>query len=69
LEVDTRALDELRTTLSEHSQRSDRIIIGAALLVAAVLWFGLRLYPRWFGLLIGICGLIAWMRARSKRSA
>jgi ubiquinone biosynthesis protein len=68
LEVDTRALDELRTTLSEHSQRSDRIIIGASLLVAAVLWFGLRLYPRWFGLLIGICGLVAWIRARTRRS-
>jgi ubiquinone biosynthesis protein len=68
LEVDTRALDELRTTLSEYSQRSDRIIIGASLLVAAVLWFGLRLYPRWFGLLIGICGLVAWIRARTRRS-
>jgi ubiquinone biosynthesis protein len=68
LEVDTRALDELRTTLGEHSQRSDRIIIGASLLVAAVLWFGLRLYPRWFGLLIGICGLVAWIRARTRRS-
>ena len=68
LEVDTRALDELRAALTEQSRRSDRIVIGAALLISAVLWFGLRLYPRWFGLLIGVAGIAAWICARRKRS-
>jgi Flp pilus assembly protein TadB len=68
LEVDTRALDELRAALTEQSRRSDRIVIGAALVISAVLWFGLRLYPRWFGLLIGVAGIAAWICARRKRS-
>ena len=68
LAVDMRALDELRTALTEQSRRRDRILVGAALLVVTVLWFGLRLYPRWFGLLIGICGLVAWISAQRKRS-
>jgi ubiquinone biosynthesis protein len=67
LAVDTSALDELRAALAEHSRRSDRIVIGAALVLGAVLWFGLRLYPRWFGLLIGVGGLIAWMSAWLQR--
>jgi hypothetical protein len=33
-----------------------------------VLWFGLRLFPRWFGLLIGVAGIVAWISARHKRS-
>jgi ubiquinone biosynthesis protein len=68
LSVDMRALDELRTTLTEQSRRSDRIVIGAALLIGSVLWFGLRLFPRWFGLLIGVAGIVAWISARHKRS-
>ena len=68
LPVDTRALQQLRLTLAEQSRRSDRILIGAALLVSAVLWFGLHLYPRWFGFLIGAGALLAcssaWVRRR-----
>jgi ubiquinone biosynthesis protein len=67
--VDTHALDELRTALTEQSRRSDRILIGAVLLLAAVLWFGLRLYPRWFGLLLGAAGLLSWGSAWLQRRA
>ncbi|HXL97066.1 MAG TPA: ubiquinone biosynthesis regulatory protein kinase UbiB, partial [Steroidobacteraceae bacterium] len=67
LALDTRALDQLRAALTEQSRRSDRILIGAVLVLAAVLWFGLRLYPRWFGLLIGAAGLISWVSARLQR--
>jgi ubiquinone biosynthesis protein len=65
--VDMRALDELRTALIEQSRRSDRILIGAVLLLGAVLWFGLGLYPRWFGAAVGAAGLIAWISAWLKR--
>ncbi|HEX2791689.1 MAG TPA: ubiquinone biosynthesis regulatory protein kinase UbiB [Steroidobacteraceae bacterium] len=65
--VDTRALDELRTALTEQSRRSDRIVIGAVLLLATVLWFGLRLYPRWFGAAVGAAGLISWASAWPQR--
>jgi ubiquinone biosynthesis protein len=68
LEVDTGALDELRAALTEQSRRSDRIILGAALLLGAVLWFGLRLYPRWFGLLLGLGAVVAWISARRRRA-
>jgi ubiquinone biosynthesis protein len=67
LAVDTRALDQLRAALAEHSRRSDRILIGAVLVLAAVLWFGLRLYPRWFGLLICIGAIVAWTSAWLRR--
>jgi ubiquinone biosynthesis protein len=67
LAVDTRALDQLRAALAEQSRRSDRILIGGALLLCAVLWFGLRLYPRWFGLLISLGGIIAWTSAWLRR--
>jgi ubiquinone biosynthesis protein len=65
--VDMRALDELRTALTEQSRRSDRILIGAVLLLGAVLWFGLGLYPRWFGAAVGAAGLIAWISAWLQR--
>jgi ubiquinone biosynthesis protein len=65
--VDTQAIDELRAALTEQRRRSDRILIGAVLLLGAVLWFGLRLYPRWFGLLIGAAGLISWISAGLQR--
>jgi ubiquinone biosynthesis protein len=67
LQVDTRALQQLRLTLAEQARRSDRIVLGAALLVSAVLWFGLRLYPRWVGFLIGAGALIAWSSAWVRR--
>src|SRR5580658_7412897 len=65
--VDMRALDELRTALIEQSRRSDRILIGAVLLLGAILWFGLGLYPRWFGAAVGAAGLIAWISAWLQR--
>jgi ubiquinone biosynthesis protein len=67
LPVDTRAVDRLRVTLGEQARRSDRIVIGAGLVIAAVLWFGLRLYPRWFGFLIGAGALVAWASAWLRR--
>ena len=67
LAVDPRGLEQLRATLNEQARRSDRIVIGAALVVGAVLWFGLHLYPRWFGFLIGSGALIAWSSAWLRR--
>jgi len=67
LQVDSRALEQLRATLDDQARRSDRIVIGAALILGAVLWFGLRLYPRWFGLLIGAGAVIAWTSAWLRR--
>ena len=63
LAVDARALEQLRAALAEQSRRSDRILIGAVLLLSTVLWFGLRLNPRWIGVLIGAGGLVAWTSA------
>ena len=65
--VDTQALDELRSALIEQKRRSDRILIGSVLLLGAVLWFGLRLYPRWFGAAVGLAGLVSWLSAWLQR--
>ncbi len=67
LPVETRGIEQLRAELAEHSRRSDRILVGSALLLAAVLWFGLRLYPGWAGALIGLGGLSAWTAAWLQR--
>ncbi|MFI4867866.1 MAG: ubiquinone biosynthesis regulatory protein kinase UbiB [Steroidobacterales bacterium] len=67
LAVDARGIEQLRAELIEQSRRSDRILVGAALLLAAVLWFGLRLNPGWAGALIGLGGLIAWTAAWLQR--
>jgi len=67
MQVDSRALEQLRATLDDQARRSDRIVIGAALIVGAVLWFGLRLYPHWFGVLIGAGAVIAWTSAWLRR--
>jgi ubiquinone biosynthesis protein len=65
--VDTQALDELRNALIEQKRRSDRILIGSVLLLGAVLWFGLGLYPRWFGAAVGLAGLVSWLSAWLQR--
>jgi ubiquinone biosynthesis protein len=67
MQVDSRALEQLRATLDDQARRSDRIVIGAALIVGAVLWFGLRLYPHWFGVLMGAGAVIAWTSAWLRR--
>jgi ubiquinone biosynthesis protein len=67
LAVDARAVEELRAALTEQSRRSDRILIGAALVLGAVLWFGLRLYPHWFGGLLGAGAIVAWASAWLQR--
>ncbi|HEX4376115.1 MAG TPA: ubiquinone biosynthesis regulatory protein kinase UbiB [Steroidobacteraceae bacterium] len=61
--IDTRAIDELRADFVDQSRRGDRIIIGGALEVAAVLWFGLRLDPGWPGLVFAIAGGVVWVFA------
>src|SRR5665213_3080893 len=46
LSVDSRELNRLRHEWTAQLRRSDRIVIGAALTLAGVLWLGLRLQPR-----------------------
>jgi ubiquinone biosynthesis protein len=58
--IDTSAIDQLRCEFAEQSRRGDRIIIGSALNVGAVLWFGLRLNPGWIGIVLAVLGAAAW---------
>ncbi len=70
LPVDTRELDRLREEWSAQRRRSDRIVIGAALMLGGILWLGLRLAPRLLGFILAGLGLGVWLlvwlaRARS----
>ncbi len=70
LPVDTRELDRLREQWSAQRRRSDRIVIGAALMLGGILWLGLRLAPRLLGFILAGLGLGVWLvvwlaRARS----
>jgi ubiquinone biosynthesis protein len=56
-------LEPLRLELVERSQRRDRALVSAALLLGAVLWFGQGLQPRPIGALLGILGLLGCLLA------
>jgi ubiquinone biosynthesis protein len=60
LQVDARAIDQLRQETADQARRGDRIVIGAALMLGGVLWLGMRLNPRWIGIFSGACGLAVW---------
>jgi ubiquinone biosynthesis protein len=63
LQIDTREVEELRADLIEQAKRGDRIVIGAALGLGAVLWFGQRLQPHWLGVGLGLAGVGVWVLA------
>jgi ubiquinone biosynthesis protein len=58
--VDTSALEAMRREVSLQARRSDRIVIGAALMLGGVLWLGLRLDPRLLGVVFAGVGLGIW---------
>jgi ubiquinone biosynthesis protein len=72
LKVDTREIELLRAELITQSRRSDRIIVGAVLGLGSVLWYGMRLRPPWFGVVLAVGAaliwLLAWSRSRHVRS-
>jgi ubiquinone biosynthesis protein len=70
LSVDSRELNRLRHEWTAQLRRSDRIVIGAALTLAGVLWLGLRLQPHLLGLVFGGAGLCVWLAVwLARRSA
>ncbi len=67
--VDPAAFEDLRMQLEQRGVRRDRVLVGATLLIAAVLWFGQGLEPRSLGGLLAIAGLLGcasawWPRGR-----
>ncbi|HEY3729929.1 MAG TPA: ubiquinone biosynthesis regulatory protein kinase UbiB [Steroidobacteraceae bacterium] len=67
LPVDTGELKPLRVELLEQARRRDRILVGGTLLLGAVMWIGLDLYPNWIGAAVAIGGLIVWLAALLQR--
>jgi len=61
LSVDSRELSRLRHEWTAQLRRSDRIAIGAALMLGGILWLGLRLQPHLLGLILGGTGLCVWL--------
>jgi ubiquinone biosynthesis protein len=61
--VDASAVEPLRLELLARSQRRDRALVSAALLLTAVLWFGQGLQPRLIGALLGLLGLLGCLLA------
>jgi ubiquinone biosynthesis protein len=61
--VEPSALDPLRLELRARDLRRDRVLGSAALLLAAVLWFGQGLQPHWVGAALGLLGLLGCLLA------
>jgi ubiquinone biosynthesis protein len=55
---DPGALEPLRLELLVRSQRGDRALVSAALLLGAVLWFGQGVEPRLIGAVLGVLGVL-----------
>jgi ubiquinone biosynthesis protein len=61
LAVDASALDRLRRESAAQARRSDRIVIGAALMLGGILWLGMRLAPRLLGVALAVAGVCVWL--------
>jgi len=59
--IDTSAIEQWRREAAAQSSRSDRIVVGAALMLGGVLWLGTRLQPHWLGIVLGVAGLCVWL--------
>jgi ubiquinone biosynthesis protein len=66
--VDASALDQLRREAKAQARRSDRIVIGAALMLGGILWLGMRLPPHLLGVLLSAVGLGVWLLVWLTRS-
>jgi ubiquinone biosynthesis protein len=69
--VDMSELERMRREVTAQIHSGDRVLIGAALGLAAVLWMALRAQPRWVGyVLLGFAAgawIAAWLRRRRTR--
>ena len=65
--LDTAEMRQWRQQSAAQTRRSDRILIGAALLLGGVLWMGMRLQPHWVGILLGTAGLLVWISVWGRR--
>jgi len=63
LPVDPEPLHALRETLVTSNRRRDRVLLGAALIVSAVLWVGMYIEPVWPAYLLGAASLLAFIKA------
>ncbi|HEY6453618.1 MAG TPA: ubiquinone biosynthesis regulatory protein kinase UbiB [Steroidobacteraceae bacterium] len=66
--IDAHELERLRRELTTQLRHSDRILIGAALMLGGVLWLGLGLQPRLAGVAVAALGLILWLAVWVVRS-
>jgi ubiquinone biosynthesis protein len=66
--IDAREIQHWREESAAQARRSDRIVIGASLLLGGVLWLGMRLPPHWPGMLAGAAGLLVWISVWLRRA-
>lgn len=64
--VDSSSIDALRVQLQHEHRRRDLLLIGAVLLLAALIWIAKPLAPHPVGYLLGGLGAIAWLRALAR---
>jgi ubiquinone biosynthesis protein len=65
--VDMSELERMRREVTAHIHSGDRVLMGAVLGLAAVLWLALRGHPRWIGYLLAGAAAIAWLAAWARR--
>ncbi|HWG75825.1 MAG TPA: ubiquinone biosynthesis regulatory protein kinase UbiB [Steroidobacteraceae bacterium] len=68
IRVDMSELERMRREITAQIHSGDRVLIGAVLGLAAVLWMALRAQPHWAGYVLvgaaGVAWIAAWLRRR-----
>ena len=65
--VDMSELEHMRGELTAQIHSGDRVLIGAVLALAAVLWLALRTQPSWVGYALAAAAGLAWVAAWARR--
>jgi ubiquinone biosynthesis protein len=67
MQVESAAIEEIRTELRKASRRRDAVTVGAAILLGGLVWLGVNGGGAWAGWVLTVAGM-AWVVVAARRS-
>jgi ubiquinone biosynthesis protein len=67
MQVESAAIEEIRTELRKTSRRRDAVTVGAAILLGGLVWLGVNGDGAWAGWVLTVAGM-AWVVVAARRS-